>query len=129
MLHGLSGSGQVEAASQLLRHELEVAIDLPTFNALTDAFVRNGRLGQAEAVLEQMAAVGMEPSTRTFNTLLKGYSRAGQLGRAFSVVRRMRSGGAPPNSVTYNTLIDACVRRGEFARARQIVRWLVEGQA
>ena len=48
-----------------------MAIDLPTFNALTDAFVRNGRLGQAEAVLEQMAAVGMEPSTRTFNTLLK----------------------------------------------------------
>merc|ERR1719424_1641700 len=86
--------------------ELEVDIDLPTFNALTDAFVRNGRLGQAEAVLDQMAAVGMDPSTRTFNTLLKGYSRAGQLGRAFSVVRR-----------------------GEIARARQIVRWLVEGQA
>ena len=31
--------------------ELEVAIDLPTFNALTDAFVRNGRLGQAGLTL------------------------------------------------------------------------------
>jgi pentatricopeptide repeat protein len=40
-----------------------VDIDLPTFNALTDAFVRNGRLGQAEAVLDQMAAVGIAPST------------------------------------------------------------------
>ena len=46
-----------------LHHPHQVDIDLPTFNALTDAFVRNGRLGQAEAVLDQMAAVGIAPST------------------------------------------------------------------
>ena len=137
--HGRAGNIRRVRQTYASMRELQVAIDLPTFNALTDAFVRNGRLGQAgsltlalaltltlaairrrprpnpspgpsmnpspnrrrpnsnpnpnpnpnqaEAVLEQMAAVGVEPSTRTFNTLLKGYSRAGQLGRAFSVVR------------------------------------------
>ena len=49
--HGRAGNIRRVRQTYASMRELEVAIDLPTFNALTDAFVRNGRLGQAGLTL------------------------------------------------------------------------------
>ena len=53
--HGRAGNIRRVRQTYASMRELEVAIDLPTFNALTDAFVRNGRLGQAGSLTLALA--------------------------------------------------------------------------
>lgn len=113
----------------MLKHA--VAFDLPTCNALLDAFARNGDLVAAEAVLAEMPALGVTASSRSYNILLHGYVRRGQMRSAFRVAARLREalGAQGANAVTYATLIDGCVRQNDLRMARLLMQRLENGEA
>ena len=132
--HGRAGDwARVRKLHKALRDSRGVAaFDLPTFNALLDAYARQGDVQAAEAVLSEMSAHGVTPSSRTYNTLLKCHAQHGQLADAFSVAVRMRKAlgaGGGPDAVTYATLMHGCVQRGELRMARILMERLASGEA
>ena len=128
LIKGHGRRGDIRQVRHAYRKVQNLDVDLATFNAILDAYARNGFLRAAEEMLCEMQQRGVTPSPRSYNTLLKGYARDGKLRPAFNVVRRMRDhlGPTAPNQVTYSTLVHACVGQGEFGRARQILQWMAQ---
>lgn len=115
-------------AAMVKRH---VAFDVPTCNALLDAFARAGEFDAAEAILDEMPTLGVTPSSRSYNILMHGYVQWGQMSEAFNVAGRLRQalGADGANAVTYSTLIDGCVRQNELRMARMLMERLQSGEA
>ena len=108
-----------------------VALDVPTCNALLHAYARHGELADAEKVLADMPSYGVQPSSRTYNILLNGFVQLGRMPEAFGVAIRMRAalGADGANAVTYATLIHGCVRQNELRMARMLMQRLEDGEA
>jgi len=80
--HGRAGNVAGVSSTFTGMQARRVAPDLATYNALIDAYCRNGRTQMAEAALRAMLDEGaVEPSVRTFNTLLRGYADLTSPGR------------------------------------------------
>jgi len=103
-----------------VHHELlaeKLPFSIVTYNALIDACARSGEMYRATALLEAMAAQGIEPNLITYSTIIKGYCQQPRLDRAFELLEHMKtSGNLRPDEITYNTLIDGCARHCLFER-------------
>jgi len=52
------------------------------------AAAKAGQCGEAEGVLQEMAAVGLEPGARAFHALVVAYAKTGDADRALEAVQR-----------------------------------------
>eukprot|EP00252_Welwitschia_mirabilis_P026785 TRINITY_DN891_c0_g1_i3.p1 TRINITY_DN891_c0_g1~~TRINITY_DN891_c0_g1_i3.p1 ORF type:complete len:814 (-),score=153.26 TRINITY_DN891_c0_g1_i3:261-2702(-) len=59
----------------------------------------------AEALMEEMEAMGLSPDKITWSTLIDAYSNVGDLQGCFKVFNKMCKGGVRPDVVTYTTVI------------------------
>ncbi len=110
---------------------------MSAYVAVLDAFA-NSRMEdagkQAEEVLKQMTAAGIEPSTLCYNIAVKAWNKSGR-GResaeyADRILEEMK---APPDAFTYSSVIHAWAKSGmkEHAaeRAEQILKKMEEDES
>lgn len=136
LLHGLSKSGQLEAADRTLRAHLELrsgrAAGAQTadeagrlvqivLNSLAD----RGRMQQCAGLLAWMQARGMPLGQVTYCTLIKGHGRSGDWRRVKQIYVAMRRAGVQPDLATCNAAIDAFTRSGRMTNAELVVRDMV----
>ncbi|EOA34195.1 hypothetical protein CARUB_v10021704mg [Capsella rubella] len=75
------------------------------FNASIDAFVKEGKLLEAEKLYKEMIQRYIDPDTVTYNSLINGFCMHDRLDEAKDMLALMVSKSCFPNVVTYNTLI------------------------
>ncbi|KAL1512385.1 hypothetical protein AB1Y20_005643 [Prymnesium parvum] len=127
-IHACARGGKWRAALALLA-EL-AAPDEVSFTsaiaALTSAPAAVG-VGEAEAMLSQMRARGLPPSTAAHNAALRVLSGAGETARAMELLAAMRAvREPPPDTITYNAMIAALGKVGQWEAA---LRLLEEAEA
>jgi len=103
-----------------------------TWNTVINVCAKEGKIEQAERVLDRMASFfftpaaegGSEskhsaiPSTRTWNTLLSSCMTKSDIRKAKQFWSRMKENGVQPDIVSYNTLLNCFVRsRNKRTRA------------
>eukprot|EP00899_Mesostigma_viride_P017841 jgi/Mesvir1/26058/Mv11188-RA.1 len=75
--------------------------------------------GLASAVIDKMAASGVQPDARCYNFLAA--SCGDDVDKAEAVVSLMRAAGLTPTLMTYNTLVAACARAGRLRRGFALI--------
>ena len=81
-------------------------------------------VGAANALrmLEQMRALGLQPSTAAHNAAIRVLGAAGQSARAIDLLSEMRQRQEPPpDTITYNAAISALSEGGEWALALRLL--------
>ncbi|KAL8482743.1 hypothetical protein ACS0TY_025694 [Phlomoides rotata] len=77
-----------------------------SFSILVNAYCKEGRVRDAEHVLEVMMQQNVCPNTFTYNALIEGYCVEGSMGKAKQLFNSIGEKGLKPCIITYNTLID-----------------------
>ncbi len=87
------------------------------------AAAKAGQCGEAEGVLQEMAAAGLEPGPRAFHALVVAYAKTGDADRALEAVQRgytaLRDTGAPSDTGadTAAPAVRCCGARGQPCKA------------
>merc|ERR1719401_2387940 len=92
-----------------------------TYNTLVDACARSNDMGRIPTLLDEMAAMQIEPNIITFSTIIKGYCQENRVDRAFELLEDMKK-SFTPDEVTYNTLIDGCARYGMWDKGIAVLK-------
>ena len=88
------------------------------------AAAKAGQCGEAEGVLQEMAAAGLEPGPRAFHALVVAYAKTGDADRALEAVQRgytaLRDTGAPSGlgAAPAAPAVLCCGARGQPCEAR-----------
>jgi len=83
-----------------------------TFNAVINAFAKQGEIKQALHVAGEMKRQGMEFDTITYNTIIDAWARAGDAATAQLWMKRMLSSGVKASVVTFGSVLRACAVAG-----------------
>ncbi|KAL0799248.1 hypothetical protein Bca101_054423 [Brassica carinata] len=111
-----------------------------TFNALIDAFAKEGKLFEAEELYKEMTRRCICPTIVTYNSLINGFCmhhrideggqadvrfddyqgllpKSGDCENAQEIFKQMVSGGVPPDIWTYSILLDGFCDNGKLEKA------------
>jgi pentatricopeptide repeat protein len=86
-----------------------------TFN-----FVIAKRLGEAFALIDEMASKGLMPNPRTYSLFFRLYYLAYDIGNAWRLYERVQSEGCFPNTQSCMFIIRLCHRHGKVAQALKL---------
>ena len=132
MLNGLSTTGQLDSASDVLSHYLRETssssqeagqqqekerIASIVLNGCAEA----GRMELSDGVLKAMVGGGVPVTSLTFCVLFKGYGRAGDLARVQRLHKAMVDRSIAFDVPTFNALLYAFARRGKMGAAESIL--------
>ena len=119
MLHGLSSSGQLERASELLRHamEMDVRTDERMASIVLNRCADQGRMDLCSTMLQSMRQVDVPVGHLTYCILIKGHGRAGDVQLVRKTYARMRKRRVDADLPTFNAMADAFARNGQLADA------------
>ncbi|XP_035838284.1 pentatricopeptide repeat-containing protein At1g12300, mitochondrial-like [Helianthus annuus] len=116
----------------------KISPDTQTFSILVDAFCKEGKVKEAEAVIDIMvergevqtskrgkldiakalfhdlALKGVQPSARTFNIMISGLCGEGQLKEAEDMFLKMDESGFPPDTVTCNVFLQGYIKNQHY---------------
>ncbi|KAJ8426587.1 LOW QUALITY PROTEIN: hypothetical protein Cgig2_018055 [Carnegiea gigantea] len=90
------------------------ALDVQTYNVLIDMLCEEGRVDEAQAILELMINRSKPPNIIAYTALLDGYCLRGQMDEAMELMEVMARNGCNPDVVTFSTLIN------EFCKSTRI---------
>ena len=142
LAHGLTSTGQLSAASELVLAYIELRpeeppmerggarehADVRLINMVLDACAQRGRMEICSPLLEALGTRRLPRSAYTYCILIKGYGRAKDSSRAASTLQAMRRAGVAPDLATYNALVDAYCRNGRMGLAESaLARMDAEG--
>eukprot|EP00448_Togula_jolla_P035294 CAMPEP_0170640568 /NCGR_PEP_ID=MMETSP0224-20130122/40296_1 /TAXON_ID=285029 /ORGANISM="Togula jolla, Strain CCCM 725" /LENGTH=1023 /DNA_ID=CAMNT_0010971087 /DNA_START=103 /DNA_END=3174 /DNA_ORIENTATION=+ len=85
-------------------------LDVVTYNTMIKAHLHSGNFEKARALMEEMAAAGLQPNRVTFNELvnaLVGKGGAGGQKKIWGIIDEMQAVGMRPNQVTCSILLKA----------------------
>ncbi|PWA89166.1 pentatricopeptide repeat (PPR) superfamily protein [Artemisia annua] len=91
------------------------------FNSVIDAFIKNKKSGQENAMLGKMLKHGITPSVVTYTILVDGFCQTGNIKRSLEVFELMKHCKCPPNVYTFTVLIDGFCQNG---RLEEVVKLL-----
>lgn len=119
MLHGLSSSGQLERASELLRHamEMDVRTDERMVSIVLNRCADQGRMDLCSSMLQSMRQVDVPVGHLTYCILIKGHGRAGDVQLVRKTYAGMRKQRVDADLPTFNAMADAFARNGQLADA------------
>ena len=104
-----------------------------SYGMVIDHYVRDGRMGDARRLLNQMQWDKVVPSIDIFNMLLRGYLSLGNVGAAQDVFRElegsgtwdMESLGIAPDVASYTSLMDHWANQGDVVLAEKVLEKMV----
>jgi len=106
----VGGGGQKEKAATL------------HYNAVMHAFARQGRMRDAEAVLEEMKMRQVAPDAATYNVLISGFERQRQPDRALALYDEMMRRGVSPDAYVLNSLVAVTADLKDRTQAKQLLQ-------
>ncbi|KAK1434392.1 hypothetical protein QVD17_00132 [Tagetes erecta] len=114
MISALCSAGKVLEASRIFR-DMQVNKELGNEEL---GLVRNGMLLEAQAVLNEMAEKGVQPSIVSYNIMMDGLCKnEGKVSEAKELLKKMKERGYALNTVTYNIVIDGLCKIGQVDKA------------
>ncbi|KAI4377952.1 hypothetical protein MLD38_015502 [Melastoma candidum] len=84
-----------------------------TYNAMITGFIRNGRLGDARVLFDEL---GKLRNAVTWTTMLSGYTNERMMDEAWRIFRVMPE----RNVVSWNVMMVGLIRNGELEKARRL---------
>eukprot|EP00892_Ulva_mutabilis_P008970 jgi/Ulvmu1/6445/UM003_0075.1 len=97
------------------------SMDPYSLRAGVHVLCRAGKPGEAQQMIDDMRARGIDPGVEAYNMLICGHAQAGDIAGASAVLESMALKGLPPNRSSYNTLISCLCRAGEAQQAQHVV--------
>merc|ERR1719335_27116 len=89
----------------------DAIIDVVSFNIMLKMALREERHDEAEQLLSEMRAHGLQPNKITYNELINSKVEAGDRNGVWDLLAQMRREGESPNSVTCSILLKALTER------------------
>ena len=107
MLHGLSSSGQLERASELLRHamEMDVRTDERMASIVLNRCAELGRMDLCDELIHSLSDQSVPLSGLTYCILIKGHGRAGDVRLVSQTYTQMRKLHVAIDLPTFNALV------------------------
>ncbi|GBG88673.1 hypothetical protein CBR_g48205 [Chara braunii] len=115
--------GKGEEANKWLERMLEANVDYKlssySYTMLIFMHLREGELGEAERLFEQMRLQGVRPTGITYNAMLRVHGAKKDGRRVLQVWDELLAADIKPNQVLYCSLIDALGKSGRMEAALQ----------
>ncbi|XP_018679537.2 putative pentatricopeptide repeat-containing protein At1g56570 [Musa acuminata AAA Group] len=91
-------------------------------NTMMEAYVRNGGVGMARRVFDEMCMRDVV----SWTSLISGHARVGDFDEAFDLLHRMRAEGLQPSPVTLAVLLRACCAAEDVAGGCQLHGFVIK---
>ncbi|XP_031273224.1 pentatricopeptide repeat-containing protein At1g63400-like [Pistacia vera] len=82
---------------------------------------KEGKVDEANGLLELMSQRGLQPNLVTFNTMISGLCKEGKIEEANGLMELMIQRGLQPNVVTFNSMIDGLCKEGKMEEANNLL--------
>lgn len=89
------------------------------YDAQIASMVRERNVHAAEECLNQMASMGVRPTTSSFNLVINLHKSQGNMQQAELWLRKMLAAGVQPNSASFTTLVSGCEQTGDTIGAEK----------
>ncbi|XP_059072443.1 pentatricopeptide repeat-containing protein At2g06000 [Cryptomeria japonica] len=93
-----------------------------SYTAVIRGFCKQGVLGKAQKVFNEMIECRVRPNLVTYNVLIDGFCKEGNIDEAYSMFRKMKNGDV----VTYTSMIDGYCKAGKTNDAIMLLHELSE---
>lgn len=140
VLNGLVNKGSVDKAYKLL-HSLmsyvsNVSFDVgkllkmkekvhpvtTSFRIVIDGLLKNGNLGMALILFEEMNQIGCKPDVLIYNNIIDGLCNSNRLEESYKLLREMEESGYVPTHFTHNSIYGCLCRREDILGALELVK-------
>jgi pentatricopeptide repeat protein len=128
LFDGLSRTVGSRAMLSLFGQSLKkgVIIGSYTCSILLNGLCKDGKVAEAEQVLQMLVHTGLVPTRVIYNTLISDYFQIRDFKRAFSVFVQMKSHQISPDHITYNALINGLCKTEMITKAESLVTEMEE---
>ncbi|KAL6316764.1 hypothetical protein AAG906_020448 [Vitis piasezkii] len=92
-----------------------------TYNTLINGFVKEGKIGVAAQVFNEMSKFDLSPNCVTYNALIGGHCHVGDFEEALRLLDHMEAAGLRLNEVTYGTLLNGLCKHEKFELAKRLL--------
>ncbi|XP_057449933.1 pentatricopeptide repeat-containing protein At5g39710-like [Lotus japonicus] len=131
MIRGFAGAGNLQTESNkageagLWKATTTQKPNSVSFNAAIQRFCAEGRITEAEEVLQEMNRKGLAPDETTYTSLIHLFTKY-QVYKVHKVMCDMIFSGFLPSVATYNDLVLAYCRVGSVDQALRVLRDMVD---
>ncbi|KAJ3277633.1 hypothetical protein HK104_003122, partial [Borealophlyctis nickersoniae] len=123
VIEALATTGQPSKAMGWVRNAFGGG--LPSANTcalLMRAFVKEGGLGPAKSLLDEMVDTGVEPTLPIYTMLIAGFAKMGDMDAAERYYDQLLSAGLQPDATVFSILIEGYIQRSNSEKAEGIRR-------
>ncbi|XP_052192572.1 putative pentatricopeptide repeat-containing protein At1g19290 [Diospyros lotus] len=117
---------KAERVLQSMKQMSSLMVDEHAYGVLIDGYCRNGRMGDALRIKDEMMGLGLSMNLVICNSMINGYCKLGRVHEAEELVTSMFRWKLKPDSYTYNTLLDGYCRKGDTTEAFNIYDKMLE---
>ncbi|KAI9104751.1 hypothetical protein DFS34DRAFT_211900 [Phlyctochytrium arcticum] len=122
MLSAFVAAGDMETCQEVWRDlMLQFRPNVFDYTIMMDAWIKQGDISRAKALLEQMQMVGVKPDYHAYETLLKGWLSQSKIKEALTVFHKMRSATGFTLKQTYILFIPHLTYAGMMGQAVELV--------
>ncbi|CAH9076337.1 unnamed protein product [Cuscuta europaea] len=129
LLTGLCKERRVDEAIQLFRKLPSIGFkpNALTYNILLKSLcLEEGRLGEANELIADMASKKCSPTTGTYNLLITSHADCGRLADALSILDEMHSAGnVKPDAESYNPIIARLCREKKLGDVTKFLEEMI----
>merc|ERR1719214_58996 len=112
--------GQVNIALQHFNEMKELGfVDVVSYNTLLKAYLKNGQISKARALLAEMSENDIQANQVTYNEMLNALVTTKDRKEMWALVREMNSIGMRPNSVTCSIILKSLTAHSATDDVRQ----------
>nr|AYM00912.1 pentatricopeptide repeat protein [Salvia miltiorrhiza] len=116
VIKGLYDDGRLADINNLLNEmaNYKISLDVATFSILinNNAYCKEGKMEEAEKMLEIMIQHNVCPNVVTYNAVIDGFCLKGEIERAKQLLDSIEERGLKPNIINYNSLLNGYCKKG-----------------
>ncbi|CEH13977.1 FOG: PPR repeat [Ceraceosorus bombacis] len=126
LMEALTYGDHVPEAEALYDRVLEVygRVTPQIFDLLMDSYTRQGDLGSALSLYDELKASSMPLSIRTYTSLVTGFARRKDPESAYRAVQAAIADGLKPDQIMWNALLNAYVECGQWEAMTALAEWM-----
>ncbi|KAL4183299.1 hypothetical protein AMTRI_Chr11g97490 [Amborella trichopoda] len=102
---------------QEMKREFGIIPNIVSYSTLITCFCREGLIGEAMRIMEEMAAKGCAPDVITYNALMDGFCKKGKRFEALKLMEKMVGEGCRPDDISFFVLVNSFCFEGQLREA------------